>query len=375
MAINRIRDELYHELSTVAYFEDPFKSYTFNFEDGKQTWKVTGVDKFLLHDDDTGFDAIIYKKNNDFVISFRGTEGNQILGDGWKDIVADVQYVVAKDKVNKFGLDINIVDEKINFDLHEKNQFRQAEKLVKAVQEKYPQSNISLTGHSLGGALASYAAAVCNVAAVTFNSPSVVGLLSEKKQSEVMEGKFDKQIVNYVHPKDSISAGAFEAYERHIGSTYYIGTQFQYENNDINPFYRFYKSISGENYHALEHYKFDRYGNINNPVITNVLTGANGWKSPRFFSPEVASIDVTPQHLDETAKRLDYFIGRVDDLCNDIKRTANLLENIKRSDYIIDEVIQSAQDFNIWYSHKTLEIKHNLSSSSLAFIEADKLHE
>ncbi|WP_307434936.1 hypothetical protein [Bacillus sp. V2I10] len=42
--------------------------------------------------------------------------------------------------------------------------------------KKYPDANISLTGHSLGDALVSYSAAMGNVEAVTFNSPSVVGL-------------------------------------------------------------------------------------------------------------------------------------------------------------------------------------------------------
>ncbi|USK36240.1 lipase family protein [Bacillus sp. F19] len=250
-----------------------------------------------------------------------------------------------------------------------------AENLVKGVKEKYPDANISLTGHSLGGALASYVAAMCNVQAVTFNSPSVVGLLPKDMQQEVKEGKYDNQIVNYVNPRDSISAGAFKEYERHIGSTYYIGTLFEYENAEINPFSRFLKSISEENYHALDHYTFDEYGNINNAVITNVVTGKMSWQSPRFFSNSVASIEVTPRELEDTAERLDAYINRIEDLCNDIKRTANRLDNVKKSEYVVDEVIQSAQQFNVWFSQKTLEIKHNLKSSALAYIEADKLHD
>ncbi|WP_354959413.1 lipase family protein [Bacillus sp. CECT 9360] len=43
-------------------------------------------------------------------------------------------------------------------------------------------ARIHLTGHSLGGALASYAGAVHSVEAVTFSSPSVVNLLPEELQ-------------------------------------------------------------------------------------------------------------------------------------------------------------------------------------------------
>lgn len=51
-----------------------------------------------------------------------------------------------------------------------------------------------------------------------------------------------------------------------------------------------------------------------------------------------------------------------------------MLDNIKRSDYIIDEVIHSANDFNDWFTQSTLEIKHKLNSAAVAYVEVDKLH-
>jgi putative lipase involved disintegration of autophagic bodies len=37
-----------------------------------------------------------------------------------------------------------------------KNQFKDSEKLAKAVKKRYPKVNVTLTGHSLVGALAEY---------------------------------------------------------------------------------------------------------------------------------------------------------------------------------------------------------------------------
>lgn len=135
--------------------------------------------------------------------------------------------------------------------------------------------------------------------------------------------------MNYVHPKDSIGAGAIKPYERHIGSTFYIGSPYQLENAEHldNYLYRFYTSIAGENYHGLNHYKFDIFVNINNPLLTNVLTGQAVWKSPRYFSTSFATIALTPQHLQDTAKELESFIARVQELCTEMRKTAYLLED------------------------------------------------
>jgi predicted esterase YcpF (UPF0227 family) len=379
--VREIRDETYHKLSGFAYFENPRKKQIINYSDGKQTWETITSKKFKLHDPDTGFDAMVSRNDNNIIVAFRGTQGDKIvslrkgLDEGWKDVVADVEYVVMSEKVNKLGLDVDLSNHKLSIDFHEKNQFRQADKLVKEIKKEYPNCNISLTGHSLGGALASYSAAVNDVSAVTYNSPSVVGLLPKDMQADVNKGKYDKQIINYVHPKDAISSGAFNPYERHIGSTYYAGFDFELENAETkyNPLSRLKSTVAEDNYHSLKHYIFDDLGNINNPILTNVLTGETMYQSPRMFSPSMVTIEVTPDHLTDTAKKLQEYLGRMEEICNKLKREASVLDNIKQSEHVLDEVLQSVHDVNGWFSENTSEIVHNLNSASSSFVKADVL--
>ncbi|MEK1828965.1 hypothetical protein AAAC51_07400 [Priestia megaterium] len=131
-----------------------------------------------------------------------------------------------------------------------------------------------MTGHSLAGSMA-YAAAKNDLHAVTFNGPSVIGLLPKDLKEKAEKGGFDKQIVNYVHPKDSLSSGAINPYKRYIGSAYYIGSSFELENskNRYNPVSRAWGSLAGAGYHGMQHYKFDEFGNVANPILTDVLTG------------------------------------------------------------------------------------------------------
>lgn len=381
MSIEQVRDKVYHRLSSVSYLDNLSKEYDIKFVDGKQTWKIINNKDMKLHDTSTGFDAMVAKNGKNVVVAFRGTQGDKIvslrkgLDAGWQDVVADVDYVVRNKKVNQLGLDVDLSNHKLSIDFHEKNQFRQADKLVREIKKEYPDCNISLTGHSLGGALASYSAAVNDVSAVTYNSPSVVGLLPKDMQADVNRGKYDKQIINYVHPKDAISSGAFNPYKRHIGSTYYAGFDFELENAETkyNPLSRIKSTVAGDNYHSLKHYIFDDLGNINNPILTNVLTGEAMYQSPRMFSPSLVTIEVTPDHLTDTAKRLQKYLEDMEELCNKLKREASVLDNIKQSEHVLDDVLQSVHDFNGWFSENTSEIIHNLNSASSSFVKADVL--
>ncbi|OJT19493.1 hypothetical protein BO221_34490 [Archangium sp. Cb G35] len=99
-----------------------------------------------------GFYAEYFKhtKRAEIVISYRGTDPDQT-----KDLVSDVQLALGS------------VPE----------QFGHAERMFKALKNQLKGHSVYLTGHSLGGGLASLVAAVHGVPVVTFNAPGMKRVL------------------------------------------------------------------------------------------------------------------------------------------------------------------------------------------------------
>ena len=111
----------------------------------------------------TGFSAAIYQVNGRAVLAFAGTNPKIITGyiDAANDIMSDV--------LNAAGLG----DPQYSF----------AKQLAAAAEKKYGSSNLILTGHSLGGGLAAYAASTLGVPAITFNP---AGLSNAGSYSKVL---------------------------------------------------------------------------------------------------------------------------------------------------------------------------------------------
>lgn len=313
-------DKLYQFLSEQAYKTNKEKYVYYELNGKLEELEVVRDKKFMTKDTSTGFDALIVKKDDQIIVSFRGTEGSDILGSGYQDLVTDIRYIVRKHPVHKkavdprgegFRTDVYYNKEKNTY--YEENQFRQAEQLIKEIKKENPNTEVSVTGHSLGGALAQYVAARYKLNAVTYSAPSVVDLLDKKTKEKVMAGEFDSTVINYVHPKDSVGAGGIKPWDRHVGSTYYIGTKFEYENynNRNRPFKRLAESIN--NYHDMKHYKFDKYGFLNNPIIYNVLLGTELYKSPRFASANGGLIEVNPVDVREVADKVEQVGGSIEE--------------------------------------------------------------
>lgn len=141
----------------------------------------------------------------------------------------------------------------------------QAEDYAREMQEKHPDLNFTLTGHSLGGANAQYAAAYTGLPAVTFSAPSVIGSLSPEARRMAENGEFDSQIINFAHPGDIVASGTFGGYEGHVGSTYYIDSNYEDANDGVSLWDKIGNTFGGPNYHQLDRYKFEN-GYISNPL-------------------------------------------------------------------------------------------------------------
>ena len=116
------------------------------------------IDPSLLSDDRSGFSAEIYQhEDGGYVVAYRGsevgTQQNQIM-----DWVNNGQQGV--------GLD--------------SEQYSSAIELAKRAEQVFGDGNVALTGHSLGGGLASAASLATGASAVTFNSS---GLSNETLES------------------------------------------------------------------------------------------------------------------------------------------------------------------------------------------------
>lgn len=375
----KVRDGTYKLLSSLAYSNKPGKSRDIIFKDGKEHWTIMSDNKkFKLHDPDTGFDAMIAKNKDNVVIAYRGTEMNSLKNAvtvGLKDGITDVNYIVRNRDVKELDLHVELEKGKFHIDFYKQNQFRQADELAKDVQKAYPKATVTLTGHSLAGSMASYAAATNDLHAVTFNGPSVIGLLPKDLKEKAEKGGFDKQIVNYVHPKDSLSSGAINPYKRYIGSAYYIGSSFELENskNRYNPISRAWGSLAGAGYHNMQHYKFDDFGNIANPILTNVLTGESLATSPRFASAESGTIKVTPADLNELANELESYVPDIESICNTFKQKASVLDDIQITEDVLNDALQQVHQVSGWFAEDTAKMVNNLNAAAASFVEADVL--
>lgn len=295
----KLSDELYYELSKRSYDEtydnQTGSSNVIITKDGSQ-WETIVPKGAKVNDRLSGFDAVVFKNRhtNQIVVAFRGTEGD-IASEGWRsvpDFVTDLKDVAIPDwlersgandvfeKIDKYTPDLpetpvtrwfkGIYDDTAGEFFKNHNQFYLADQLVKELKKEYPDAHISLTGHSLGGGHAQYAGAMNGVEAVTYSAPSVLYTLPKEMQERAKNGEFDHLITNYVHPNDSIGAGALYEYDRHIGKTYYIENTFEDANESydglLGSIVRFWDSIKGDGYHYLHVYEFDKDGYISNEL-------------------------------------------------------------------------------------------------------------
>ena len=123
-------------------------------------------------DDKTGFAAVALRHGDEIIIAFRGTDDIIDYGND------STMWLLRK-----------LPDQAYN-----------ALMFYDAIKKKYPQTEILLTGHSLGGSLAQIVGAWRKVKACTFNPYGTRNIL-QKTGINI----HDKNIVNYCNPYDPIA--------------------------------------------------------------------------------------------------------------------------------------------------------------------------
>ncbi|WP_433938416.1 lipase family protein [Paenibacillus lautus] len=300
MSSPQVDDETYRLMSEAAYL-DLEKEDTVEDLPG---WEVLEDYK---SNSISGFDAVTFynKETNQAVIAYRGTEAGRDLSHALPDYLADADIGIEEikrkipefrapwadhvDKVKEvtgindvtdwFGEQSRKIDKKT--DILGTNQLYQAEDYALEMKEKYKGVDFSLTGHSLGGANAQYAAAYTGMSAVTFSAPSVIGSLSPEARRKAENGEFDSQIINFAHPGDIIASGALGGYDGHVGSTYYIDSSYKDANDGLSIKEKIDNTLGGPNYHQLDRYQFE-----NGYISNRLYDGATGKSvdSPRIPS-------------------------------------------------------------------------------------------
>lgn len=157
------------------------------------TTTITTASDLYYRDLSTGFEAAAYRSTTGkIIISYRGTDSPlDILVDGY---LATNHFISQVSKAEEFFLAV-------------------IEQYCKNADGTYDTSKVTLTGHSLGGALAQVIGAENNITTYTYNAP---GMLDSLSLYSANSGNYS-QITNYVTMNDYVGN-----YGAHVGTTYYV---------------------------------------------------------------------------------------------------------------------------------------------------------
>lgn len=250
---NAKKDVIYAQLAGAAYLDGDVNK--------PKDWQL--VQKKI--DNKTGFKAVVFRNlNSEVVLAFAGTDG--IKTGINKDLDDDFQLF--KGKVN--------------------SQQRQAIEYAKVVFSEYsPNTNITITGHSLGGNLAQTVAIAFNKNAVTFNSAQVgietKGLELDGKSFGYKSSKITADIRNYIMAGDFVSSGT-SMKGQNYGENIYInvdessnvhGIKIVIKHlNSMGKFYDFY----------VKKYQHPSHNNHNINMLNNLSTSTQ-YRTSHFGTP------------------------------------------------------------------------------------------
>ncbi|MBO1582263.1 Mbeg1-like protein [Bacillus sp. XF8] len=372
---DRISDQTYNELSRGAYKD---KAVIIDNEYGTEEWKPIHPKGATLHDPVTGFDATVYQndKTGEIVISYRGTEGGASIDRSGPDYWTDYRHIFKEEKPLQDGEKIDPYDKT---QVIAPNQFTQATSLVEIVKHEYgDKAKITVTGHSLGGANAQYAAAMCDVPAVTYSAPGVYDMLPKEIQEKVDSGEYKGKITNYINPKDSISGGFLWEDKDHIGDTYMIDSDFKTATDDygFHMIDRFIDSVSKDkDFHGLGNYHFDKFGNIDNGKLIDASTGKEIYKSPRYAINGVGEVKVIMEYLEDSANKMkqsaEDFQNHIPRVIDEVKQSLKSTKS-QRMENRINELYHLLDQTSRVYALKSQEVAEFIKKKADEYRNADE---
>ncbi|MEK4271997.1 hypothetical protein [Paenibacillus sp. FSL R7-0026] len=436
---SNIDDETYKTMSDLAY-QDQKAGDKLTELPGWEVLEGTESNKF------SGFDAVTFynPETKEAVIAYRGTEGSASLDRSVPDFVMDgrigggelirkgqqeagnfvnnltpdwldkgvegVKDFTGISKVEDWAGDrVRDVEnwtgdrvkdiEKTVSPTGWANQMYQSEDYANHMQNKHKDLNFSMTGHSLGGGNAQYASAYTGIPAVTFSAPSVMGNLTPEMRRRAEAGAFDGQVVNYANPSDLVASGTLGGYDRHVGSTFYINSNYEDANDGVGIIDKAKNSFGGENYHSLDQYDF-KNGYISNDLY-DPITGERIRYSPRLMdhmgpfsknfgplrsksgggggmaSAAAASglIQVTPEELKSVASRWKQNAQQCNAELNQVRtRMAQYLHTSRsrRLEPIVTQLDASIQELSTWHMKHTSQFLNFIDEKADAFRQADE---
>jgi hypothetical protein len=183
------------QIAECAYHKNEFPEGWNEIKDKNLTQLINNINTIGYT---TGFECVVLQKDDNYVISFRGTDGldNIFSIDGYTEANLDIIYgwsgYLSSDAAQT-NMTINITKEIV----------------AELKRQGIDSDKITTTGHSLGGHLAAEAALNCGLTAYTFNSMdiSMTSKIKIAEKSEIEKGiTIDaSKIHNYVSPNDILN--------------------------------------------------------------------------------------------------------------------------------------------------------------------------